>query len=126
MTLEQFGYEDQLDRALSLGDLIVYGMIFMVPIAPFSVFGFVWQDARSMVVLAYLIGLIGMLFTALSYASMSRAFPLAGSVYAYVQRGLHETAGFLAGWLILLDTTSSASGRPPGCVISFARWPDSP
>jgi amino acid transporter len=103
MSLEQFGYEDQLDRALSLGDLIVYGMIFMVPIAPFSVFGFVWQDARGMVVLAYLIGLIGMLFTALSYAGMSRAFPLAGSVYAYVQRGLHETAGFFAGWLILLD-----------------------
>ena len=103
MTLEQFGYEDQLDRALSLSDLIVYGMIFMVPIAPFSVFGFVWQDARGMVVLAYLIGLVGMLFTALSYAAMSRAYPLAGSVYAYVQRGLHETAGFLAGWLILLD-----------------------
>jgi amino acid transporter len=103
MSLEQFGYEDQLDRALSVGDLIVYGMIFMVPIAPFSVFGFVWQDARGMVVLAYLIGLIGMLFTALSYAAMSQAFPLAGSVYAYVQRGLHETAGFLAGWLILLD-----------------------
>lgn len=103
MSLEQFGYEQQLDRALSLGDLIVYGMIFMVPIAPFSVFGFVWQDAKGMVVLAYLIGLAGMLFTALSYAAMSRAFPLAGSVYAYVQRGLHETAGFLAGWLILLD-----------------------
>ena len=103
MSLEQFGYEDQLDRALTLGDLIVYGMIFMVPIAPFSVFGFVWQEARGMVVLAYLIGLAGMLFTALSYAAMSRAFPLAGSVYAYVQRGLHETAGFLAGWLILLD-----------------------
>jgi amino acid transporter len=103
MSLEQFGYQDQLDRALTLSDLIVYGMIFMVPIAPFSVFGFVWHDARGMVALAYLIGLAGMLFTALSYASMSQAFPLAGSVYAYVQRGLHEFAGFLAGWLILLD-----------------------
>jgi len=103
MSLEPFGYEDQLDRALSLSDLVVYGMIFMVPIAPFAVFGFVWQDARGMVALAYLIGMVGMLFTALSYAAMSRAFPLAGSVYAYVQRGLHESAGFLAGWLILLD-----------------------
>jgi amino acid transporter len=44
-----------------------------------------------------------MLFTALSYATMSRAFPLAGSVYAYAQRGLGEVAGFFAGWLILLD-----------------------
>ena len=103
MSLEQFGYEEQLDRALTLTDLVVYGMIFMVPIAPFAVFGFAWQDAKGMVALTYLIGMVGMLFTALSYAAMSRAFPLAGSVYAYVQRGLHEAAGFLAGWLILLD-----------------------
>jgi len=103
MSLEQFGYEDQLDRALTLTDLVVYGMIFMVPIAPFAVFGFAWQEARGMVALTYLIGMVGMLFTALSYAAMSQAFPLAGSVYAYVQRGLHESVGFLAGWLILLD-----------------------
>ena len=44
-----------------------------------------------------------MFFTALSYAAMSRAFPLAGSVYTYAQRGLHEVAGFFSGWLILLD-----------------------
>jgi amino acid transporter len=103
MSLEEFGYREQLRRALTTGDLIVYGMIFMVPIAPFSVFGFVWHDARGMVPLAYLLGLVGMLFTALSYAAMSRAFPLAGSVYTYAQRGLHEIAGFFSGWLILLD-----------------------
>jgi amino acid transporter len=44
-----------------------------------------------------------MFFTAMSYAAMSKAFPLAGSVYTYAHRGLHEFAGFLAGWLILLD-----------------------
>jgi amino acid transporter len=103
MSLEEFGYREQLRRALTTGDLIVYGMIFMVPIAPFGVFGFVWHDARGMVPLAYLLGLVGMLFTALSYAAMSRAFPLAGSVYTYAQRGLHEIAGFFSGWLILLD-----------------------
>jgi amino acid transporter len=56
-----------------------------------------------MVPLAYLLGLVGMFFTALSYAAMSRAYPVAGSVYAYAQRGLHEVAGFFSGWLILLD-----------------------
>ena len=102
-TLEDFGYKEQLSRALSTRDLVVYGMIFMVPIAPYSVFGFVWNDAKGMVPLAYLVGLIGMFFTAMSYAEMSRAFPLAGSVYTYAQRGLHEVAGFFSGWLILLD-----------------------
>jgi amino acid transporter len=101
--LEQFGYKQQLKRALTTRDLVVYGMIFMVPIAPFSVFGFVWNDARGMVPLAYAVGLVGMYFTAMSYASMSRAFPMAGSVYSYVHRGLHEIPGFFSGWLILLD-----------------------
>lgn len=103
MSIEQFGYRQQLRRALTIGDLIIFGMIFMVPIAPYTVFGFVWSDAKGMAPLAYLIGLVGMLFTALSYAAMSEAFPLAGSVYTYAQRGLHEVAGFFSGWLILLD-----------------------
>ncbi len=103
MSLEQFGYQEQLRRVLTTKDLIIYGMIFMVPIAPFSIFGLVWDVAKGMVPLAYLLGLIGMLFTALSYAAMSRAFPLAGSVYTYAHRGLHEIAGFFSGWLILLD-----------------------
>jgi hypothetical protein len=47
----------------------------------------------------------GMFFTALSYAAMSRAFPLAGSVYTYARHGLNEIAGFFSGWLILLDYT---------------------
>ena len=101
--LEQFGYAQELRRALSTRDLIVYGLVFMVPIAPYAVYGFVWDASRGMVPLAYLLGLVGMFFTAMSYAAMSRAFPVAGSVYAYAQRGLHETAGFFAGWLILLD-----------------------
>src|ERR1700684_3903358 len=103
MSLQDFGYKEQLRRALTTKDLVVFGMIFMVPIAPFGVYGFVWNESKGMVPLAYLLGLVGMFFTALSYAAMSRAFPLAGSVYTYAQRGLHETAGFFAGWLILLD-----------------------
>ena len=103
VSLEQFGYQQQLKRVLSTSDLVIYGMIFMVPIAPFAIFGFVWNDSRGMVPLAYLVGLVGMSFTAASYAQMSRAFPMAGSVYSYAQRGLSDFAGFFAGWLILLD-----------------------
>lgn len=103
MSLQEFGYKEQLKRVLTTRDLVIYGMIFMLPIAPYAVFGFVWDSAKGMVPLAYLLGLVGMFFTALSYAAMSRAFPLAGSVYTYAQRGLHEIAGFFSGWLILLD-----------------------
>lgn len=103
MAFEDFGYKQELKRSLSLADLVVYGMIFMIPIAPFGVYGYVNQEAPGMVPLAYIIGMVAMLFTALSYGNMARAFPIAGSVYSYAQRGLHPNVGFLAGWLLLLD-----------------------
>jgi amino acid transporter len=92
-----------LRRSLSLGDLLVYGLVFIVPIAPFVIFGVVFNASRGMVPLTYVIGLVAMVFTALSYREMSESFPVAGSVYAYAGRGLHPAAGFLAGWAILLD-----------------------
>jgi amino acid transporter len=102
-SVERFGYRQELHRSLRFGDLLVYGLIFMVPIAPFGIFGSVFQASGGMVALAYVIGMIGMAFTALSYAEMSRAFPMAGSVYTYAGRGIHPSVGFLAGWQILLD-----------------------
>ena len=101
--LAEFGYRQELNRTLSTTDLIVYGLVFMVPIAPWAIFGVVYNEAKGMVPLVYLIGLVAMIFTALSYAQMSRAFPIAGSVYSYVGRGLHPVLGFFAGWTILLD-----------------------
>lgn len=103
MEIEEFGYKQELKRSLTLTDLVVYGMIFMIPIAPFGVYGYVNAEAPGMVPLAYIIGMVAMLFTALSYGSMARAFPIAGSVYSYAQRGLNHHVGFIAGWLMLLD-----------------------
>lgn len=97
------GYKQELHRALTFKDLLIYGMVFMVPIAPMGVYGFVSNASFGMVPLVYLVGIIAMVFTALSYSQMSREFPLAGSVYTYVQRGINPHIGFLAGWMILID-----------------------
>jgi amino acid transporter len=101
--LAEFGYTQELKRSLGLRDLVVYGLVFMVPIAPFAIFGVVFNTSKGMVPLTYIIGLVAMIFTALSYREMSRAFPIAGSVYAYAGRGISPATGFLAGWAILLD-----------------------
>jgi len=102
-SVEQYGYRQQLHRSLSFADLLVYGLVFMVPIAPFGIFGSVFEGSGGMVVLAYAVGMIAMMFTALSYAQMSRAFPMAGSVYSYAGRGIAAPVGFLSGWMLLLD-----------------------
>ena len=102
-SVEAFGYRQELKRSLSFTDLLVYGLIFMVPIAPFGIFGSVFQGSGGMIALAYAIGGLAMAFTAASYSQMSRAFPMAGSVYTYAGRGIAQPVGFIAGWMILLD-----------------------
>jgi amino acid transporter len=101
--LNSLGYKQELKRSLSLADLIVYGLVFISPIAPWAVFGFVYNLSKGMAPLVYIVGLAAMLFTALSYMSMVHEFPVAGSVYAYAGRALAPWVGFLAGWGILLD-----------------------
>ena len=102
-SVEAFGYHQELKRSLSFTDLLVYGLVFMVPIAPFGIFGGVFQASGGMVALAYAVGMLAMAFTAASYSQMSRAFPMAGSVYTYAGRGIAQPVGFIAGWMILLD-----------------------
>ncbi|UWZ40688.1 APC family permease [Dactylosporangium roseum] len=97
------GYRPELRRTLGFRDLVVYGLVFMVPIAPFGIFGSVYASSGGMVALAYAVGMVAMLFTAASYAQLVKAFPFAGSVYNYAGRGIGAPVGFLAGWAILLD-----------------------
>jgi amino acid transporter len=101
--LDAAGYTQQLDRRLGLRHLLVYGMVFIVPIAPVAVYGFVAHASEGMVPLVYLVGMVAMFFTAMSYKQLSAEFPFAGSVYAYVRRGMNPFLGFVAGWMILAD-----------------------
>ena len=101
--IEQFGYKQELRRGMGLWDVVLYGVLFMVIIAPQSIFGTIQQNSHGMTPLVYIIGFVAILFTAMSYMRMSKRFPIAGSVYSYVQRGINPHVGFMAGWLILLD-----------------------
>ncbi|MFD4899476.1 APC family permease [Streptomyces sp. NPDC058411] len=93
----------KLRRTLGFRDLVVYGLLFIAPMAPVGVFGTL--DARSdgAVALVYLVATVVMAFTAFSYAQMVHVAPLAGSVFAYARKGLGEGPGFIAGWMAMLD-----------------------
>lgn len=101
--VEQFGYQQELNRSLKLRNVVLYGVLFMVLIAPQSIFGEIQVASHGMTPLVYIVGFIAISFTALSYYRMSARFPIAGSVYAYVQRGINPHVGFISGWLILMD-----------------------
>jgi len=102
-SVEQFGYKQELNRALGLRDLVIFGMIFMSPSSCMCMFGMMAAASGGNNFLCYGIGFVAMLFTALSYGQMVQAFPVAGSVYAYTQRSIHPALGFIGGWTITLD-----------------------
>ena len=94
---------ETLARTLSLRDLIVYGLLFIGPLAPVGVFGVLDARTDGAVALVYVVATGAMAFTAWSYAQMSRRVPHAGSVFAYATEGLGRRAGFVAGWMAMLD-----------------------
>ncbi|QOY85635.1 APC family permease [Paludibaculum fermentans] len=93
----------ELKRILTRRDLILYGLVLLGPTAAYPVYGIVQQTSHGHAVLAYLVAMTAMLFTAASYGKMSSAYPSAGSTYTYTNRALNTQVGFLAGWAMLLD-----------------------
>lgn len=101
--LMRLGYTPSLRRQLGLAGLIVYGMLFFVPMAPVAVFGIVVNRSGGVPLLVYLVAAVVMGLSAVSYREMALRFPVAGSVYGYTRGATNPFGGFVAGWLILLD-----------------------
>ncbi|WUG05060.1 APC family permease [Streptomyces sp. NBC_00467] len=82
---------------------MVYGLLFIAPMAPVGIFGTLDAKSDGAVTLVYVVATIAMAFTASSYAQMVRVAPQAGSVFTYARKGLGEGPGFIAGWMAMLD-----------------------
>src|SRR5450432_4306022 len=92
-----------LRRALTLWDLILYGIIVIQPVAPMSVFGVISDQGRGHVVTTLLLAMGGMLLTAISYGRMARAYPSAGSAFTYVGQEINPALGYITGWSMVMD-----------------------
>lgn len=95
--------EGALKRVLGLPSLVLFGLVYMVPLTVFTTYGIVTETSGGRLPLAYVVTLVAMVFTARSYARMATAYPVAGSAYTYTQKTFGAPAGFLAGWALLLD-----------------------
>jgi amino acid transporter len=94
---------ESLRRTLSYRDLLIYGLAYVSPFGVLQSLGYVWQESDGLIVLAYALGTVCIYFTAKSYALMTDTVPSAGSVYGFARHALGPFAGFIAGWMILLD-----------------------
>lgn len=95
--------EVKLKRVLSLSDLIIYGIILIQPVAALPLFGHANSISRGHAVTTILLAMVAMIFTAISYGRMAHKYPVAGSAYTYVGKGLHPYLGFITGWSMFLD-----------------------
>ena len=93
----------KLRRSLSLRQVVVIGLAYLTPMTVFDSFAIVSQKTAGHVPSAYVLALGIMLLTALSYGKLARHFPQAGSAYTYVQKIMGSHAGFMVGWLSLMD-----------------------
>ena len=102
-TASALGATPRLKRSLTLRDLILYGIIVIQPVAPMSVFGVLSDRGRGHVVTTILIAMVAMLFTAISYGRMARAYPSAGSAFTYVGQEINPALGYVTGWGMVMD-----------------------
>jgi putrescine importer len=93
----------RLKRSLTLWDLILYGVIVIQPVAPMSVFGVLSNRGHGHVITTILIAMVAMLFTAISYGRMARAYPSAGSAFTYVGQEINPALGYVTGWSMVMD-----------------------
>ncbi|MFE5285893.1 APC family permease [Nocardia sp. NPDC056611] len=93
----------QLRRVLGLPSLILFGLVYMVPLTVFTTYGLITDMTGGRLPVTYLITMIAMVFTAWSYGAMARVYPIAGSAYSYTGRTFGGSVGFAAGWSLLLD-----------------------
>ena len=92
-----------LTRSLTLRPVVLFGLAYLAPMIVLGTFGVLAEATSGSVPTAYLLALIALLFTALSYGKMSKLFPVAGSAYTYTRRSIDSRVGFLVGWAVLLD-----------------------
>jgi putrescine importer len=93
----------RLTRTLTLGPVVLFGLAYMAPMIVLGTFGSIDEPSGRAVPTSYLLALVAMLFTAVSYGRMSRTFPVAGSAYTYTRKTIDGRVGFLVGWAVLLD-----------------------
>ena|SRR5271157_1919060 len=105
-----------LNRVLGLKELVLYGIVLIQPTAPMPLYGVVCQQAKGHVVTTILIGMVAMLFTAISYGRMACQINQQSSAYpAYPAEARAISLGSRQyPWMSTIAIAVSAT-RSPNC-----------
>lgn len=92
-----------LERRLTTLSATLFGLSYICPTVVVSTFGLIAQTTHGVSAASYLAATFAIVLTAVSYGQMAKRYPQAGSAYTYVSRTTHSTAGFMIGWVLMLD-----------------------
>src|SRR5258708_22954232 len=93
-------------------------MIVIQPTTPMPVYGIMSQRAHGHAVTTVLLAMVAMLFTAISYGRMARAYPSAGSAFTYVGSEIHPALGYVTGSGMAIDYMPN----PIVCPILYSQF----
>ncbi|MGL4860638.1 MAG: APC family permease [Enterobacteriaceae bacterium] len=93
----------QLLKTLTLFQVIMMGLAYIQPMTMFDTFAIVSHKTQGHVPTSYMIALVAILFTAVSYGKLVQRYPSAGSAYTYAQKAISPHVGFMVGWSSLMD-----------------------
>lgn len=95
--------KSHLKRSLGFPSVLLFGLAYMAPLIVYGTYGVLAQASDDTPALAYLLALVAIGFTALSYGKLARLYPVAGSAYTYTRKVFNVYTGFIVGWATLLD-----------------------
>ncbi|MCK5309886.1 MAG: amino acid permease, partial [Thermoplasmata archaeon] len=93
------GVEVKLERDLGMWEVLMIGLGPTLGSTIFLLVGFGIEIAGPGLVLVLVMNFIVVIFTAVTFAELSSAFPDTGGGYLWVKEGLPQPFGFLAGWM---------------------------
>ena len=92
-----------LQKTLGFWHIIIIGLAYIQPMTLFDTFGLVSEESHGHVPTSYIVALVAILLTSISYGHMIRRYPSSGSAYTYAQKSIHPNVGFMVGWSSWLD-----------------------
>ena len=94
--------DNTLKRTMKLHQLVIFGVAFLTPMIAYTIYGVIANASHGVESGSICFAVIAMLFTALSYGHMAKAYPAAGSTYTYTRKAINSKLGVIAGWIVLL------------------------
>jgi APA family basic amino acid/polyamine antiporter len=103
-----------LRRAIGVLDLTALGVGAIIGTGIFVILGEAIGDAGPAIVLSFVLAGVTCAFSALSYAELASAIPVAGSAYTYSYATMGELLAWIIGWDLILEYAVSVAAVAVG------------